>query len=106
MSGLQERVARAMIAKANERMAARIGHGPGTDLTLETMTPEGREHYLGLAAAAIEATGVERLLSAGARALERVQVVYEDSSGAADEAEAILSEVVTLDGTYVEAKPR
>ncbi len=44
----------------------------------------------------------QRLLSAAARALERVQVA-DDPSGAADEAEAILSKVVTLDGKYVPA---
>lgn len=42
----------------------------------------------------------DRLLNAAARALERCQVA-DDPSGAADEAAAILSEVVTLDGQYV-----
>ena len=41
-----------------------------------------------------------RLLDRAARALERTQVAA-DPSGAADEATAILEQVVTLDGTYV-----
>ena len=41
-----------------------------------------------------------RLLDHAARALERTQVAA-DPSGAADEATAILEQVVTLDGTYV-----
>lgn len=42
----------------------------------------------------------KRLLAAAARALERCQVA-DDPSGAADEAAAILEQVVTLNGTYV-----
>lgn len=47
----------------------------------------------------------ERLLSAGARALERCEVA-DDPSGAADEAAAILRTVVNLDGTYREHPPK
>lgn len=45
----------------------------------------------------------ERLRNAAAAALERLEVA-DDASGAADEAEAIMSQVVTLSGEYVPPK--
>lgn len=71
------RVARAMVDRANTGMLASIGPGPGTNLTLETMTPQGREHYLELAAAAIEAMDAERQ-RAGAYLVGRLHDVLRD----------------------------
>jgi transcriptional regulator NrdR family protein len=71
-------------------------------------TDEGTSYYL--ATAEQEASELEfvreqrdRLLRHAAAALERVQV--EDPEVRYSEAEDILSQVVTLDGTYVEPQP-
>lgn len=74
--------------------------GPRPDLVV-CVAPRS----LGLAAMRSKIEQLEsernRLLANAAAALERIQVAERDAGGALDEAEAILSSVVTLAGTYI-----